>query len=120
MEVDTDRQGADAHLDNDPLMQAALANDETGVDSSTPAANGAEAYSQDAQFARAKSSSRRPQRLVPQPQVFTSSSLRASELSVSARQKAEREAEELRRWRQSRNARSKHLIFTRACQGGAA
>ncbi len=50
MEVDTDRQGADASLDNDPLMQAALANSEVGLDSSTPPANGADAYSQDEQI----------------------------------------------------------------------
>jgi hypothetical protein len=39
MEVDTDRQSADAHLDNDPLMQAALADDSISTDRDTKPEN---------------------------------------------------------------------------------
>jgi hypothetical protein len=39
MEVDTDRQSADAHLDDDPLMQAALADDSISTDRDTKPEN---------------------------------------------------------------------------------
>jgi hypothetical protein len=91
MEVDTDRQGADAHLDNDPLMQAALANDETGVDSSTRLQTAQKRIRKMRQFAGRRASEQEAA-TPPTPQVFTVPL--AEHLSLRERaQKAEREAE---------------------------
>jgi hypothetical protein len=108
MEVDPDRQGADAHLDNDPLMQAALADDSISTDRDTPPVNQPgpgpqyeavdQGQGEDGKPAEKPAPASQQPPPAPQPQVFT---VPLSEhLSLRERaQKAEREAEALRQWR---------------------
>jgi hypothetical protein len=112
MEVDTDRQSADAHLDDDPLMQAALADDSISTDRDTKPENqpgpGPQYEAVDQEQGNEGKSAGQPapasQQPPPAPQQEQSPQfigiLKELLDERKTRQEIQRDRDELRRWRE--------------------